>query len=211
MGDRPGTGEERLREAGGGMVLLVAIVAVMWLVEAFNSIDSGALGHDGIWARNLPRIWGILTSPFIHASFQHLLDNTIPLVCLGLVIAFRGAVRLAIITGSIIVLGGLGTWLIAPAHTVTIGASGVVFGYATYLLTRGVFDRNAAELAIGVVVAVVWGAVLISSLVPHPGVSWQGHLCGGLAGVFVAWRMSRYDRRPSRTRVGPRTSSLPPT
>lgn len=179
------------------MVLLGAIVALMWLIEAINSIDSNRLDADGIYARNVSRFWGILTSPFIHASFQHLLSNTVPFVFLGVIIAVRGAARLAVVTGFVIVIGGLGTWLISPSahHLDTIGASGVVFGYATYLLTRGFFDRSILELLIGAVVGVVWGAVLLASLVPHQGISWQAHLCGGIAGVIVAWRLSQYDRR----------------
>ncbi|MGH3262183.1 MAG: rhomboid family intramembrane serine protease, partial [Trebonia sp.] len=109
--------------------------------------------------------------------------------------ALHGAGRLLLITGFIVVIGGLGTWVIGPGGTSTIGASGVVFGYATYLLTRGFFDRSIWELGVGMVVGVVWGAVLISSMVPRSGVSWQGHLCGGIAGVIVAWRLSRVDAR----------------
>lgn len=183
---------ERPRE---GLLLLTVIVGLMWLIETVNTIDSNGLNDDGLYARSVSRFWGIITSPFIHASFQHLFDNTVPLVFLGVIIALRGAARLALVTGFIIVIGGLGTWLIGPAGTSTIGASGVVFGYATYLLTRGFFDRNMVEIVVGVVVGVIWGAVLISSLVPQQGISWQAHLCGGIAGVLVAWRLSDSDRR----------------
>jgi membrane associated rhomboid family serine protease len=176
-------------------MLFAFIVGLMWLVEAINTLDSNGLDDDGIYARSLSRFWGIITSPFIHASFQHLFDNTLPFVFLGVIIALRGAARLALVTGVIIVIGGLGTWLIAPSGTSTIGASGVVFGYATYLLTRGFFNRNMLEIVVGVVVGVIWGAVLISSLVPQQGVSWQAHACGGLAGVLVAWGLSESDRR----------------
>jgi membrane associated rhomboid family serine protease len=180
-----------------GLLLLTGIVALMWLVEAINTLDNNHLDGDGIYARSVSRIWGILTSPFIHESFQHLLDNTVPFVFLGVIIALHGARRLALITGFIIVIGGLGTWLISPSahHVDTIGASGVVFGYAGYLLTRGFFDRSIWELGVGILVGVIWGAVLISSLVPHSGISWQAHLCGGIAGVIVAWRLSVTDRR----------------
>ena len=82
-----------------------------------------------------------------------------------------------------------------PGGTVTVGASGLVFGYATYLLTRGLFDRSGLELAVGVLVGVVWGSVLLTSLVPHYGVSWQAHLCGGIAGVVAAWVL-RAKRAP---------------
>jgi membrane associated rhomboid family serine protease len=194
---------DRLRETRDrhleGLALLAAITALMWLIEIINTISGNDLDNDGIYARNIGRFWGILTSPFIHASFQHLMDNTVPFLFLGAIIALRGAGRLALVTGFIIIIGGLGTWLISPSHGAhgssvdTIGCSGVVFGYATYLLSRGIFDRDLLELAIGAVVGVIWGAVLISSLVPHSGTSWQAHLCGGIAGVLLAWRLSHVD------------------
>jgi membrane associated rhomboid family serine protease len=188
---------DRNNKQRGGLIVLAGIVLLMWLVEAINSIDSNGLDSDGIRARSVSHFWGILTSPFIHASFQHLLDNTVPFVFLGLIIALHGARRLLLVTGFIIVIGGLGTWVIGPGGTSTIGASGVVFGYATYLLTRGFFDRSIWELGVGMVVGVIWGAVLVSSLVPHTGISWQAHLCGGIAGVIVAWRLSQADHRRS--------------
>jgi membrane associated rhomboid family serine protease len=182
-------------ERRAGVALLAAIVALMWLVEVINTLDSNHLDGDGIHARNFDRIWGILTSPFIHASFQHLLDNTIPFLFMGLFIALRGAARLALVTAIVIVLGGLGTWLISPARFSTIGASGLVFGYATYLFARGFFDRSVFEFLIGVIVGLVWGGALISSLVPHSGISWQAHLCGGIAGVLAAWALAGRDAR----------------
>lgn len=191
---------ERRERHVEGLALLAAIVALMWIVEIINTISGNALDGDGIYARSITHFWGILTSPFIHQSFQHLTDNTVPFVFLGAIIAFRGAGRLALVTGFIILIGGFGTWLISPSHSGrvafdTIGCSGVVFGYASYLLTRGVFDRSIVELLIGAVVGVVWGAALVSSLVPHAGISWQAHLCGAIAGVILAWRLSHEDAK----------------
>jgi membrane associated rhomboid family serine protease len=174
-----------------GFGLLVAIVALMWVVEVINSIDGNRLGADGIYPRDLGRIWGIFTSPFLHASFQHLIDNTVPFVFMGVIIALRGAAKLALVTAIVIVIGGLGTWLIAPSGTDTIGASGVVFGYATYLFTRGVFNRSAIELGTGIVVGAVWGGALLASVVPHYGVSWQAHVCGAIGGVLAAALLAR--------------------
>jgi hypothetical protein len=110
---------------------LIGIVAVMWVIELINTIDNNALDNDGIHARDAGRLWGILTAPFLHASFAHLISNTIPFIFMGVIIALRGVRELLLVTAIVIVVGGLGTWLIAPAHTSTIGASGVVFGYAT--------------------------------------------------------------------------------
>jgi len=203
------------RQSVEGLALLVAIVALMWVIEVINSLDANALTKDaGILPRSPDHVWAIFTSPFLHANFQHLIDNTIPFVFMGVIIALRGAGRLALVTLIVIVIGGLGTWLIAPAGTNTIGASGVVFGYATYLFTRGLFDRSALEILTGVIVGVVWGGALASSIVPHAGVSWQAHVCGAVGGVVAAWLLA--GRQPTRGRddgaghPGGRGSTHPP-
>ena len=141
MGDKlPARSGQTQRE---GLVLLIGIVGLMWVMEVINTLDSNHLDFDGIYPRNFDRLWGVFTAPFLHVSFAHLISNTIPFVFLGVIIAVRGAKRLAAVTAIVIIVGGLGTWLIAPAGVSTIGASGVVFGYAAYLLTRGLFDRIA--------------------------------------------------------------------
>ena len=189
------TKAEKSRTRVEGFQLLATIVAVMWVVEIINTIDSNRLDSDGIYGRSFSHLWGILTAPFIHASFQHLFSNTIPFVFMGVIIALRGAARLGVVTAIVILLGGLGTWLISPAHTVTIGASGVVFGYATYLLARGFFNRSLLELLTGLLVGAVWGTALLASIVPHYGVSWQGHVSGAIAGVVAAWLLSEREKR----------------
>jgi membrane associated rhomboid family serine protease len=179
------------RQSLEGLSLLVGIVAIMWIVEVVNALDSYRLDSDGgIIPRDVGRVWAIFTSPFLHAGWQHLIDNTIPFLFMGVIIALRGAARLALVTLIVIVVGGLGTWLIAPAGYVTVGASGVVFGYATYLFTRGLFDRSALQIFTGIVVGVVWGGALVASIVPHPGISWQAHVCGAIGGVVAAWLLA---------------------
>ncbi len=174
-----------------GFALLAAMVALMWVIELINSVDSYKLDQDGLYPHNVDRIWGIFTTPFLHASWSHLIGNTIPFVFMGALIALEGARRLAAVTLIVIVLGGLGTWLLSPAGVPVVGASGVVFGYATYLLTRGFFNHSLTQILAGVVVVAVFGSALLASLVPHGNVSWQGHLCGGIAGVIAAWLLSR--------------------
>jgi membrane associated rhomboid family serine protease len=179
------------RQSIEGLSLLVGIVAIMWIIEVVNSLDSYRLDADGgLMPRDVDRVWAIFTSPFLHASWQHLIDNTIPFVFMGVIIALRGATRLALVTLIVIVVGGLGTWLIAPAGTETVGASGVVFGYATYLFTRGLFERSVLQIFTGVIVGVVWGGALVSSVVPHAGISWQAHVCGAIGGVIAAWLLA---------------------
>ena len=169
----------------------------MWIVEVINTLDSNRLDADGIYGRSIGHVWGILTTPFIHASFAHLIANTIPFLFMGAIIALRGARRLALVTGIVIVVGGIGTWLVAPSNVPTIGASGVVFGYAAYLFARGFFNRSAREVLIGLVVGVIWGGALVSSLVPHNGISWQGHLFGAVGGVVAASLLRRERPKPA--------------
>jgi membrane associated rhomboid family serine protease len=197
----------RTRQPVEGLVLLLAIVVLMWLVEGVNSLTAHGRALDGdgaIYPRNFDHVWSIFTAPFLHFGWQHLIDNTIPFVFMGVFIAVRGAARLALVTLIVVVIGGLGTWLIAPAGTETVGASGIVFGYATYLFTRGIFDRSLLEIGIGLVVGVVWGGALLSSIVPQQGISWQGHACGAVAGVIAAWVLA------SRRARGTPPSSNPP-
>ena len=90
-------------------------------------------------------------------------------------------------------MSGLGTWLVAPEGSIHVGASGVVFGFATYLIARGWFNRRPSQIAIGLVVVVIWGGVLIGGLQPREGISWQGHLFGAIGGVVAARVLARGD------------------
>jgi membrane associated rhomboid family serine protease len=192
------------RQSIEGLMLLAGIVAFMWIVEAIDALDGERLNYaGGIVPRNFDHVWSIFTAPFLHANFYpHLVDNTIPFVFMGVIIALRGAARLALVTLIVIVIGGLGTWLIAPGGTVTVGASGVVFGYATYL-----FNRSWLEVLTGIVVGVVWGGALISSIVPHTGVSWQGHVSGAVGGVVAAWWL-RHAASAKRSQSDPLARAL---
>ena len=179
---------------GSGIKLLVALVGLMWLSEIVDTALNGELDQYGIIARDPEGLVGIVTAPFLHLGFGHLISNTLPLVTLGLLIAVSGAKRLFSVTALVTVLGGFGTWLVSPPHTVTIGASGLVFGYAAYLIARGIFNRRLSQVLIGVVVVLVWGSALLGGLLPQDGISWQGHLFGGIAGVLAAWILS--DDKP---------------
>ena len=159
-----------------------------------------AAGHEldelGIEPRETEGLVGVGTAPFLHAGFGHLLSNTLPFLILGLVIAFEGFKRLAAVTAIVVVVGGLGTWLLAPAGTIHIGASGVVFGYAAYLIVRGVFNRSIGQLALALAVVLFLGGALLGGLVPRAGVSWQGHLFGAVGGVLAARVLVRRAEDP---------------
>lgn len=185
-----------------GFRLLAAIVALMWVSEILDTVAGHRLDGYGIEPRDDDGLIGIAAAPFLHAGFGHLLSNTVPLVAMGFAIAFAGARRLLAVTVIVALVSGVGTWLLAPASTIHIGASGVVFGYATYLLSRGVFNRDLFELAVGALVAVLWGGALLGGLLPEEGISWQGHLFGAVGGVLAA-RLVMRDRGRGRAPVSP--------
>ena len=188
--------EDARSAAGDGLLIVAGLVAAMWALEAFDAIVGHRLDQYGIQPRDEDGLAGIAAAPFLHDGFGHLAANTVPFAAMGFVIALKGALRLLAVAGIVMLVGGVGTWLVAPAGTNHIGASGIVFGFATYLLSRGVFNRDALEIAIGVVVAVVWGSALLGGLVPQEGISWQGHLFGAVGGLVAARLLARDRERP---------------
>jgi membrane associated rhomboid family serine protease len=171
--------------------ILLALVALMWVVEAVDLAVDAGLDRYGIEAREAEGLDGVVTAPFLHAGFAHVLANTVPFLVLGFFIAFEGARRLVAVFVLCAVVSGLGTWLVAPEGTIHVGASGVVFGFSTYLIARGWFNRRIGQIAIGLVVVVVWGGVLLAGLQPREGISWQGHLFGAIGGIVAARILAR--------------------
>ena len=171
---------------GRAVQLLLAMVLLMWGLEVLDTALDHRLDGGGIIPREAEGLDGVIAAPFLHVGFGHLLANTLPFVAMGLVIGLEGPLRLLGVTAIVAVISGLGTWLIAPDNTIHLGASGVVFGYATYLIARGVFNRRFAEIGIGLVVVLIWGGALLGGLEPQRGISWQGHLFGAIGGVIAA-------------------------
>lgn len=191
MGARAASpGESRL----DGFRAVLVMAGLLWVAEIVDTAMGHRLDRYGIEPRDTDGLIGIVTAPLLHAGFGHLISNTVPFVVMGLAIALRGAARVLAVTAIVMVISGLGTWLLAPPGTIHIGASGVVFGYATYLLAQGFFERDLVGIAIGVVVGLIWGSALLGGLLPQPGISWQGHLFGAIGGLVAARMLSRPRR-----------------
>lgn len=142
-------------------------------------------------------LWTVFTAPFAHGDFGHLAANSVPLLVLGFVIALDGVRQWAYVTLAAAIGSGLFAFLLNAPGTVTIGASGIVFGYLTYLIARGLFSKDWRQLVLGAVVLLIYGSVLWGVFPTAPGVSWQGHLGGAVAGVLAAWWLHSTDRRRS--------------
>jgi len=179
-----------------GLIFIVAMVVVMWALEVVDLVG-GSLDSDGIHPRDVDGLTGIALAPFLHAGWGHLIGNTVPFLILGATIALSGLARTAAVTGIVALVAGLGTWLLAPGNTNHIGASGLVFGFAAYLVARGVFSHRALHIGVGLAVLAVYGTTLLFGFVPTPGVSWQGHLFGAVGGVVAARVLHASTGRPA--------------
>ena len=157
--------------------------AVLWIVQIINASDNYGLDRFGLQPREVDGLWGVLTMPFLHASYGHMFSNTVPLLAIGWILLLSGVRTWLTVTAIVIVVGGILTWLIGP-HGVIVGASGMIFGWLGYLLARAYFSRKVKWIFTAVVVLIFFGSLLFG-LFPtlHSGVSWQAHLCGFLAGV----------------------------
>lgn len=167
--------------------ILGGLVAIMWGLEILNQFFLGnTLESFGIIPRNLIGLRGIIFAPFLHANFAHLLANTLPFLGLGWLVMIRRISDFFTVSLITMLVSGLGVWLFAGANTLTVGASGVIFGYLGYLLTRGWFERKLASIIFSLIVLLVYGGLVWGVLPLVPGVSWQGHLFGFLGGILSA-------------------------
>lgn len=174
------------------LTILGGIIGVLWLLEIIDwLIFRGALDSLGVRPRTLIGLEGILFGPFLHAGFAHLLANTIPFLILGWLVMVRGIRQFFAITGIIMVISGLGIWLIGPNGSVHIGVSGIIFGYFGYLLLRGYFERTLSAILWSVLVIFLYGGMLWGVLPRGLGISWQAHLFGFIGGGLAAYVSSR--------------------
>jgi membrane associated rhomboid family serine protease len=163
------------------------ILVVIWVVQFVNVADSYGLDQSfGINPHVISSLPDIFTAPLLHLNWQHIEGNSVPLLVLGFLAAYRGLRKFAWVTVSIIVVSGLFVWLAAPSGEVTVGASGVIAGWLGYVLLRGFFDRSKVDIVIGVVAGLLYlGA--FDFLPNSAGISWQDHLGGLVCGMACAW------------------------
>ena len=170
--------------------ILFYFIATLWVIEIVNLLTAHSLSSLGIVPRTLGGLTGIPLAPFLHNSVMHLAFNSVPLAILGGLMILSGKKRLVKNTLFIIIVGGAGLWLSGRpgAHA---GASGLVFGYFGYLAARGFFKRDILSVLISFFTVFSYGGLLWGIAPTFTRVSWEGHLCGFLAGILGAWIENR--------------------
>jgi membrane associated rhomboid family serine protease len=191
------------------IVLTLGFVALLYAIEGIDTATNHDLDQGGVRPRTVDGLEGIAFGPLLHANWEHLIGNTLPVIVLGMLTLLTGIGRGLAATAIVWVVGEFGTWLTGASGTIHLGASVLVFGWLTYLISRGLFTRNLWQILIGVVVGLFYGSILWGVLPGQPGISWQGHLFGAVGGLLAGWVLSGDERRRRRGgTVGPGVSPL---
>src|SRR5271166_877591 len=176
-----------LAEARKAFFLMVGFIGLIWILQVANWADHYQLDFSyGILPRNIGRLPEIFTAPFLHFSWDHIEGNSGPLFVFGLLAAYRGVTKFLGVTLLVAITSGLAVWLF-QGNELTVGASGLIFGYFGYVLSRGIIDRNLIDALAAVVMALSYAYILTVAIPGTPGVSWIGHLGGLIGGSAAGW------------------------
>ena len=180
--------------------LSIGFVVLLWLIHLMNwglDLDPWPLGVR-------PREWsglvGILTGPLVHSDFAHLFANSVPLATVGAAMLFLYP-RSSLKALPAIYLGpGVLVWLFGrdSAH---LGASGLVYGLASYVLVAGLLRRDRRAIAASLLVVFMYGSLAWGVLPIQPGVSWETHLAAAVIGVLLAFVFRKLDIPPRKRYV----------
>jgi membrane associated rhomboid family serine protease len=170
---------------------MLFLLAGLWLLEILDQLSGNQLDQLGIHAREVDGMPEIFSAPFLHAGWDHLISNSLPFFVLGFLVLLSGLARWLVSSLIIIVVSGMTAWFLTPANTIILGASGLIFGWFTYLLARGIWSRRPAQVAVAVIVLLVYGGLIWGVLPSAAGISWQAHLGGAVGGVLAAWLLHR--------------------
>ncbi|WCD77522.1 rhomboid family intramembrane serine protease [Pseudomonas sp. TUM22785] len=174
-------------ETGKRLRVILALAAIMAVVQVINTLTANSLVHHGILPRTLSGLQGLIFAPFLHGSFAHLLSNLPPFIILSWLVSTEGLGRYVRVALLVSILGGGMVWLFAR-NSLHIGASGLIFGLWTYLLARAWYQRSIASLLVALV-ALAGYSGLVFGFIPTPGISVESHIAGAVAGCIVAWLM----------------------
>ncbi|WP_133741125.1 rhomboid family intramembrane serine protease [Actinorugispora endophytica] len=187
------------------IVTVVVFTAAMWIFEIIDFFAGGSLDQRfGIRSWVIADLWTVFTAPFMHADFAHLMANSVPMLVLGSLVAFSGLSRFIWASLIITVVSGIAVWLLSGYGSLTVGASGLIFGYFGYLVLRGIIERKTIDIVIMICVVLFYGTLIFGVLPQQQGISWQAHLFGFLGGLLSAYVLPRRAKpRPVTGGYGP--------
>ncbi len=175
----------------GGLIVPSRMVFLMWLtftVQRFLGFD---LSFLGIWPRKLIGLIGVITAPFVHGDYTHIISNTVPLLVLaGTLFFFYERIAPKVFAACYFITNFL-VWLMGRGDSVHIGASGLIYAIAAFLIFYGFFSRNFKSLVISLVIIFFYAGMFYGILPDQPKVSWESHLFGAIVGGVTAYAIGR--------------------
>ncbi|NEV94772.1 rhomboid family intramembrane serine protease [Psychroflexus sp. YR1-1] len=176
----------------------VLIVLSLWIVYWVEIKFRFNFTSFGVYPREMKGLVGIIASPFIHSGIEHLYKNSIPVLVLtaSLFYFYKDIAWKTLLYG--LILSGLLTWLIGrPSYH--IGASGMVYFLASFLFFKGLKSRNYRLIALSLIVVFLYGSLVWGTMPGKPGISWEGHLSGFVAGLVFSFilKSSHFSSLPS--------------
>jgi len=177
--------------------LTLSFVALLWLVQVLNSALDLSPADFGVRPRDLAGLVGILFAPLVHGSFEHLFNNTPPLVVVGTAMLYLYPQAAPRVLPAVYLGPGLAVWLLARGSS-HLGSSGLIYGLAAYVFVAGLIRRDRRAIGASMLVCFLYGAMWWGVLPIEPGVSWQTHLAAALIGIACALALRRRDIPPRR-------------
>ena len=162
----------------------------MWLVYTVELYTSYNLGDFGIYPRDVKGLIGVFAAPLLHGNVNHLMSNTIPLLVLGAALYFfypRLASRVFLYS---YFFTNMLVWIFGRPY-IHIGASGLVYGLASFLFFFGIFKRNSKSVLISLGVLLIYGGMVYGIMPSNGWVSWESHLMGAVVGLVASFLLSR--------------------
>ena len=177
------------------LVLPILFLIIIWMVKIAEVMLGTSFYKLGVYPRHLNGLVGIITSPLIHANFKHLIANSSSFLVLSTALfffyrklAFRIFILNYLMSGIFLWLGGRELW-----H---IGASGIIYGMAAFLLFSGIFKQDLRLLTISLIVIFLYGGLFWGLFPIEPRISWEGHLMGTFSGIILS--LLFYKKGPRR-------------
>ncbi|WP_019193411.1 rhomboid family intramembrane serine protease [Corynebacterium timonense] len=177
-----------------GVRYALGFLAVIWAVFLVNTIFFGRkLNYFGIHPLDPSGLTGIFFAPLLHADLSHIMSNSVPGAIFCFLIGYSGSRVFWEVTGFTWIIAGVGTWIFGGVGTNHIGASSLVYGWLTYLIIRGIFNRSMKQILLGVILGFFYSGLIWGVLPINPGVSWQGHLFGAIGGLVAGMVITSDD------------------
>jgi membrane associated rhomboid family serine protease len=168
----------------------VLFIMILWGIKLYERSANVSLYMYGLYPRKISGLIGIITSPLLHADYSHLMSNTIPLLVLGpIILYFYRSIAFQVFFW-VYLMTGVWVWAAGP-DVYIIGASGLVYGFITFLFFSGIFRKDTRLLSLSLFVTFLYGGAVWGILPIQKGISWESHMLGSLAGIITAYNFRK--------------------